>query len=194
MRARPEPTDDRPMNGGPVTPIVLQEDEIDLSDLTWGDGIVLVLFWVLAGVVFLQFFSRYVLNDSVAWTEEIARYFLIGVTFVGSIMAARKESHIAVELFYRYFSRPIRFALQITVDVISLVFYAAMTWLCISLAGRTQQKMVSIDLPKSAVYWIVAVSLGLMAIYAAVALVRHLRSGTSRLVDPERFAVSTIGV
>ncbi|ORE89658.1 TRAP transporter small permease [Aurantimonas sp. 22II-16-19i] len=179
---------------GAEAPGAHPDEPIDLSDLRWSDGVVLVLFWVLAGVVFLQFFTRYVLNDSLGWTEEIARFLLIGVTFVGSIMAARKESHIAVELFYRYFARRARFALQIVVDLVSLGFYVAMTWLCISLAGRTHQKMVSIDLPKSAVYWIVAVSLGLMAIYAAVALLRHLRSGTSRLVDPERFAVSTKGV
>ncbi|MBP0617048.1 TRAP transporter small permease [Jiella mangrovi] len=175
-------------------PSPLQDEPVDLSDLRWSDGVVLVVFWVLAGVVFLQFLTRYVLNDSLGWTEEIARFLLIAVTFVGSIMAARKESHIAVELFYRYFTRPIRFVLQIVVDVVSLAFYVTMTWLCISLAGRTQQKMVSIDLPKSWVYWLVAVSLALMAVWALAALVRHLRTGTSRLIDPERFAVSTKGV
>ena len=175
-------------------PSPLGEEPVDLSDLRWSDGIVLALFWVLAGVVFLQFFTRYVMNDSLGWTEEIARFLLIGVTFVGSVMAARKESHIAVELFYRYFPRRIRFALQILVDVVSLIFYGTMTWLCVSLAGRTHQMMVSIDLPKSAVYWIVAVSLAAMALWALVALLRHLRTGTSRLVDPERFAVSAQGL
>ena len=34
---------------------------------------------LLGGVVFYQFFTRYVLNDSAAWTEEIARYLLIGI-------------------------------------------------------------------------------------------------------------------
>ena len=30
----------------------------------------------MAFAVFLQFFTRYVLNDSLAWTEEIATYCL----------------------------------------------------------------------------------------------------------------------
>src|SRR5918993_315085 len=67
-----------------------QQTHVDLSDLTWEDSIVFVIFWVLFGVVFLQFYTRYVLNDSLGWTEEIARYLLIGVTFVGSMMAMRK--------------------------------------------------------------------------------------------------------
>jgi hypothetical protein len=46
--------------------------------------------WVSLGVllaarlcVFYQFFTRYVLNDSAAWTEEIARYLLMSTVFVG---------------------------------------------------------------------------------------------------------------
>ncbi len=39
----------------------------------------------MAGCVFLQFFTRYVLNDCYAWTEEIAVYCLIGVVFLGSV-------------------------------------------------------------------------------------------------------------
>jgi hypothetical protein len=92
--------------------IEFADPPVDLSDQTWSDGIVLVLFWMLAIIVFLQFFTRYVLNDSIAWTEEIARYFLIAVTFVGSVMAVRKQSHIAVEFLYRWLGRPARQALQ----------------------------------------------------------------------------------
>ena len=57
------------------------------------------------------------------------------------------------------------------------------------LAGNTQQMMVSIDVPKSTVYWIVAACFAVMSLYALQVLARHWRSGTSRLVDPEDAAV-----
>ena len=41
----------------------------------------------MSGLVFLQFFSRYVLNDSFAWTEELAVYCLIPVVFIGAAMS-----------------------------------------------------------------------------------------------------------
>jgi TRAP-type transport system small permease protein len=159
---------------------------VDLSDQTWDDALVLVMFWVLAFVVFLQFFTRYVLNDSIAWTEEIARYFLIAVTFIGSVMAVRKRSHIAVEFLYRWMSRPVRRALQTLVDAVSVVFYAGLAWWSIQLAGRTQQKMVSIDVPKSIIYWGVALCFVAMALYALRVAWVHWRTGTSRLIDPDR--------
>lgn len=177
--------DDR--DAPPVTP-AFDEEEIDLSDVHWTDGLVLIVFWVLAFVVFLQFFTRYVLNDSLAWTEEIARYFLIGVTFIGAVMAVRKESQIAVEFLYRWFSRPLRRLLQTIVDLVSIVFYAGLTWYSYQIAGRTQQKMVSIDIPKSLIYWSVAVCFAAMTVVAIRVALRHWRSGTSRLIDPEAFA------
>ncbi|MBE9636984.1 TRAP transporter small permease [Salipiger mangrovisoli] len=165
--------------------------EIDLSDIRPQDYLVLALFWVLAFVVFLQFFTRYVLNDSFGWTEEIARYLLIGVTFAGSVMAARKHSHIAVEFLYRWAPRPLRRIMQTVIDLITTGFFATLAWLSGQLATRTGGMMVSIDVPKSYVYWFVAVCFAGMAIHAAINAIKHLTSGTSRLIDPEAFADET---
>lgn len=62
----------------------------DLSDFKWYDIPVLGIFWLLIIVVALQFVSRYIFNDSIAWTEEIARYLLIIMCFVGGIMCKKK--------------------------------------------------------------------------------------------------------
>ncbi len=165
-------------------------DDADLSDVQADDYLVILVFWGLAFVVFLQFFTRYVLNSSLGWTEEIARYLLIAVTFIGAVMAVRKESHIAVELLYRYLPRRLRFVLQIAIDLVAIAFYAVTGWLCTQLAGRTMQMMVSINLPKSIVYWAVATCFAAMTLYAVLVLVRHWRTGTSRLVDPENFSAA----
>ncbi|RST87000.1 TRAP transporter small permease [Aquibium carbonis] len=178
------------MRQNPTETGVEVDESERLDDLQPQDAIVFLVFWTLAVVVFLQFFTRYVLNNSLGWTEEIARYLLIGVTFVGAVTAVRKESHIAVELVYRWLPRRARFALQIAVDLVALAFYGITAWLCVTLAQRTQQMMGAIDLPKSIVYWAVAACFAAMTVYGAVVLVRHLRTGTSRLVDPERFAAT----
>src|SRR5207245_5510697 len=70
------------------------DDEVRLSIYGWEDWIVLAVFWVLAVVVFYQVFTRYVLNDAAGWTEEIARYLLVAVTFLFGAMAVRRGTHI----------------------------------------------------------------------------------------------------
>ena len=63
--------------------------KVDLGVYAFEDWVTLVMFWVMALAVFLQFFTRYVLNDCYAWTEEIATNCLIGVVFIGSAMCVR---------------------------------------------------------------------------------------------------------
>jgi TRAP-type C4-dicarboxylate transport system permease small subunit len=171
-----------------VAPLTLEEEKIDLSDLRWVDSLVFIIFWVLAIVVFLQFFTRYILNDSIAWTEEIARFLLIGVTFIGSIMATRKQSHIAVEFIYRWIPRTGRRIAQILIDVLTTSFFIMLAVFSAQIAQLTLQKMVSLDIPKSTIYWIVTAAFVCMALYSAWNTWRHFRTGSSKLIDPELHA------
>ena len=59
-------------------------------------------------MIFLQFFTRYVMNDSAAWTEEIARYLLIATVFTGATIGVLKNNHIQVDFFYRFMPPPWR--------------------------------------------------------------------------------------
>ena len=77
--------------------IVAEDEEVTIEHHP-ENWIALIVFWTLAFIVFLQFFTRYVLNDSLAWTEEIARYGLMILAFVGGAVVTRKRGQIAVEL------------------------------------------------------------------------------------------------
>ncbi|PMR72620.1 TRAP transporter small permease [Billgrantia endophytica] len=134
------------------------------GDYAVEDYAVLVVFWALILVVSLQFFTRYVLGDSTTWTEEVARYLLIVIGFVGSAMAVRKGTHIVVEFFYRYMPDWLARLFAGLADLVSVGFYLAMAWVTYKLAGRTASMMVSVDLPKSLVYYIVCAAFVMMAL------------------------------
>jgi len=55
------------------------DEAVDLSDVMPEAWLALAFFWLLGLTVLYQFITRYVFNDSAAWTEEIARYFLIAL-------------------------------------------------------------------------------------------------------------------
>ena len=141
----------------------------------WSDLPALILFTALAAIVLLQFVSRYVLNDSVAWTEEIARYLLIAVTYAGSVIALRKGEHIFLEVLYRRISASNVKPLAFLVDLMTFAFHLVLTMLTIGLALQADQRMISINWPKSVVYWFVAAMLLIGTIIAARRLI--LRSG-----------------
>ena len=155
------------------------EARTDLSDLRPDDAIVFVLFWALFATVFLQFFTRYVLNDSLAWTEEVARYLLIGITFVGSAMAMRKGSHITVEAGLKAMPRRVRHWVLIAVDALVLVFALFMAWSSAQLALNTRQAMSAIDIPKSYVYWVISAAFVGISIYAGWRVMRRARGELS---------------
>ena len=123
--------------------------------------IAFVLFWALAFIVFLQFFTRYVLNDSLAWTEEIARYGLMWLAFIGGAVVTRKKTHIAVELLGNLMKPSLlRTALFAMVDFVTLGFIGA-AGLVLGLHHRAHadQTMTVFDLPMSYVYGGVALRL-----------------------------------
>lgn len=161
-----------------------EDEPVDLSDIRPEDSIVLVLFWALAGVVFLQFFSRYVMNDSIGWTEEIARYLLVLVTFVGAALAVRKNTHIAVEFFYRYLPGAGGRVCSTLVDLLRIGFFFAAAWITAKLALKTNQKMTSLEMGKDVIYWIVFAAFVAMTFYALRLAWRHWRQGYSVLTRP----------
>jgi TRAP-type C4-dicarboxylate transport system permease small subunit len=162
----------------------LEEAPVDLSDLSWEDTIPFTFFWALAFVVFLQFYTRYFVNNSLAWTEEIARYLLICVAFAGSVMAMRKRSHIAVEALHVFLPKSISRWTLVFVDGVTAAFSIYLAETSARLALRATGYMVSVDIPKSYLYWIVCVSFAGMAVYA-------IRNFYLRIKNPKDTVVST---
>ncbi|MBL8332988.1 MAG: TRAP transporter small permease, partial [Rubrivivax sp.] len=112
------------------------DEAIDLSGTPPEAWVALLLFWALGGVVFYQFITRYVLNDSASWTEEIARYLLIGTVFVGAAIGVARNNHIQVDLLYRYLPATAARLMATVVDVLRVAFFAAMTVLTIQMMQK----------------------------------------------------------
>ena len=162
-----------------------EDDELSFRDLTPEGLVAFVVFWVLSGVVFLQFFSRYVLNDSIGWTEEIARYLLILVAFTGSVVAVQHNSHIFVEFFYRYLPDSVGRVLSTLVDLARIAFLVTASVITWKLARNTNQLMTSIEVSKAVIYYVVFVAFVAMSLRAVQVAWKHWRQGYSKLTRPD---------
>ena len=162
------------------------DEAVDLSKTTFEAWIALGIFWLLGAVVFYQFFTRYALNDSASWTEEIARYLLVATVFVGAAIGVAKNNHIQVDFLYRYLPRGAGRVLATAVDVLRVGFFGWMVVLMAQLMDKVgKQPMAVVDLPMNLVYGPCLFGLAMMTLRSVWVLVRHWRRGYSVLERPE---------
>ncbi len=162
------------------------DEAVDLSHTPIEAWAALLLFWALAGVVFTQFFTRYALNNSASWTEEIARYLLIGVVFVGASIGVAKNNHIQVDLLYRYLPAGLGRALAMLVDVLRVAFLALMSLYTLQMMQKMgAYQMTIVDLPMNIVYGVVLFGFVAMTLRSLWVAHVHWRRGYSVLERPE---------
>ena len=162
--------------------------EASLAGYTVEDWICLGFFWVMTALVFLQFFTRYVLNDSFAWTEELAVYCLMPVVFIGAAMCVRRSRHIHVNILYRYLPKPAARVLATLVDLAGTAFFAYVAWLVARYAlAVDNEPMTTINWNKSHVYWLAFAGFVLMVVRSVQVTWIHFRQGYSILERPEAY-------
>src|SRR5438552_10110410 len=101
----------------------VEDAPIELGHYLFEDWLSLGFFWLLGLCVFYQFFTRYVMNDSAAWTEEIARYLLMSTVFVAVAASVRRTRHIHVDFLYRMLPAAAGRALSTAVDAVRIGFF-----------------------------------------------------------------------
>ena len=162
------------------------DEAVDLSHTPAEAWAALALFWALGATVFYQFITRYALNDSASWTEEIARYLLIGVVFVGASIGVAKNNHIQVDLIYRYLPRHACRVLAIAVDVARVAFLAAMTFFTVQMMMKMgSYQMTIVDLPMNIVYSVVLFGFAAMTLRSLWVMRVHWRRRYCVLERPE---------
>jgi TRAP-type C4-dicarboxylate transport system permease small subunit len=159
---------------------------IDLSRYALEAWVAFAFFWLLALDVFYQFLTRYALNDSAAWTEEIARYLLICMVFVGVAAAVRTSRHIHVDFLYRLIPHGAGRVLSTLVDLVRILFFgyaAVLTW---QMMGKmTNYRMTIVDLPMNLVYGVCMFGFACAALRSVQVAFMNWRRGYSMLERPD---------
>ena len=102
--------------------------------------VIIVVFSILVASCVLQVFTRFVLNSSLSWTEELARYTFIWANMLGAILCTKNKSNATVSVITDSISHKNQIILRKIVNILSiligliLLFYGTkVTW-----AVRTQ--------------------------------------------------------
>lgn len=100
---------------------------------------VTVLFIIMIIAVFAQVVNRNIVQASVGWFEELARYCMVCITILGAEMGLRDGSQISIEALTKKLSPKVRGVVRYFTRACVIVFAGVMVWYSIPLL-TTQMK------------------------------------------------------
>lgn len=135
----------------------------------------------------LQVFMRYVMNNSLAWPEELSRYIFIWFSFIGVSYAVRKNANLRIDILFNYVSDGIRKTLETISDIIFIGFSLIIVVGGISVFNGlldTMQTSPGLNLPMAFVYLSLPVGFGLTIIRLIQSIVNRYRGQEKEREEP----------
>ncbi|MEO8133837.1 MAG: TRAP transporter small permease [Betaproteobacteria bacterium] len=145
--------------------------------------VIIVMMAAMTILVFLQVLSRYLFNTPLGWSEEVARFAFVWLSFLGAAILIRTDGHIRVTLLVD--------ALPNAGWIMARALQYAGALLCIGIfvvggLGLTKKEWSQIapatDLPMGYVYVVIPAAAILMLVWTFAALCRDLAGGRRRPV------------
>lgn len=138
-----------------------------------------ILVTLLSGSVLLIFFQvvmRYIFKNSLAWSEELARYLFLYMIWIGASYAVKRESHLRIEIIKDKIPENHQKSFETFIMLIWLAFsvflfiYSLKLTMMIHARGQLSPAM---RIPMSYAYASVPIGTGLMCVRIIQKLVRR---------------------
>lgn len=120
------------------------------------EGIIIgTLVIAITSVIFINVISRYFFSSSFSWAEEVSRYAMVWVTFLGAAYCVKERSNINIDLLSPILSNKSIHINDLIVNFLSsiacivITYYAYLTTLKIYKSG---QKTLALGIPMYLVY------------------------------------------
>lgn len=133
--------------------------------------------WAILFFVSIQVFFRYVLRQPLMWPEELSRYLLIWMVFLGAVLLSKKDKHVKVEVFQNLLPAVAQRVLKLLLDLVIVLFLAVLLWGSgLPLKEFLVLKSPAMQLPLIFVFIVVPLSALLMFVIYLGKLVEDIRS------------------
>jgi len=128
--------------------------------------IVIVLMLVMTVTVSLQIVFRYVFNIPLGWSEEMARFSFVWVSFFGASALMRVREHVNVTVFVDNFPPRLRAVCVLVANLCALIFayYFVVGGIALT-TNEWAQLAPAMQIPMGWVYMVIPISAVLMAIW-----------------------------
>jgi len=142
------------------------------------DAVLVLMMIVMGGAVVLQVISRYIFNSPTSWSEELARYLFVWITFLGAAVVIRKRRHVDVTVLTDRLPPAAAKVVYLVADLSVLFMLGALTWAGAGLAVMAHRQLsAAMDLPMSLAYAAMPVGTGLMFAFLVATMIWEWKEG-----------------
>jgi C4-dicarboxylate transporter, DctQ subunit len=124
-------------------------------------------------IIILQVFQRYILQHSLDWPEELARYLFVFAVYIGSSFAASEKRHLEVTIVRTVFGLKIGHYFTLVAYFITVVFCCIMFFWGISMVqfvADSNQVAPALQFPMWIAYSCIPLGFFLMTIRTIIVL------------------------
>jgi TRAP-type C4-dicarboxylate transport system permease small subunit len=115
---------------------------------------VAAIFAAMCAVGLLQVFNRFVLNQSLSWSEEFQIYCHVWIVFLGIPIAYRHGAHLSVDSLRKLFPRQLGVVFDTFIEMLWMWFALSLAWLAWRVSEVAKlQSSPGLDLPMNYVYY-----------------------------------------
>jgi TRAP-type C4-dicarboxylate transport system permease small subunit len=147
--------------------------------------VVFLLFALMTVLTFAQVFTRFVLNFSLSWSDELARFTLVWLIFTASILTYGEKIHIGVDVLTSKLTGRINTAVQLVNRVCILLFCVIVILGAVEFLPVTHlQKSPACGILMSYIYVAIPISMAFMGIITVREIFTLLRGMGSGKENP----------
>lgn len=133
--------------------------------------IVAIMFVIVVAVTLAQIVMRYAFNDPLIWSEELARFLIVWVTFIGAGVVCYDGRHLNVDVLFTRLPEKAKAAIRLLNQALAIGFLAVLGWTSITLVRiESTQELSALPLSLGAVR--LAVTIGAVLAILAILLRR----------------------
>lgn len=140
------------------------------------EKVVKILVAILIGgmvmLICLQVGFRYILNQPLTWTEEVARHLMIWAALLGAAVAYRRKGHLGMDVIVVQFNKRWQGIVEEFVHLVSVGFFGLLVFNGIPLVEKTMHQFSSaIRIPMGYIYASIPVGSALILLFAVEKLI-----------------------
>ncbi|MCK4259176.1 MAG: TRAP transporter small permease [Halanaerobiales bacterium] len=145
-------------------------------------AIILILIVVMFLIVGMNVFSRYVLNSSLGWADELSRFIFIWISFLGAVLAYVDNEHIGLDFIVEKMpSQKIKLIFRLIGDLGILIVVSFLTYYGWYVATSATNVSPALYIPMKTIYMIVPISAALMVLINISKISEHVQELISEL-------------